>query len=297
MFHPSHHVPDLDDAEEFFAAVFGRSSTRLSTLSPAGPDHSTFTLIADVLFDSIDPRRYVVGGEQRYPSVETAVLRGMGWYVEGIGSLHRSLRDHGFTVLDQLDRVAEGDEPPTAAGSTMPLCFTTPQDTGMRHELLPPIPFPLDPRLAEGWELPAVSDEDPLGVVRCAHHTVLTRDPVRALRLAVDVFGGAVVARGRDEVLGAEVTSVRLADALLRYAVPDDPDAEPAPGGHDVYHSITWEVVDLDRVERHLGAHGVGVAVRTDEVVVTDPATSLGIPWGFVPAGVSGGPTPRRASR
>lgn len=275
-------MPDLGEAEEFFERVFGRPSTRLSTLSPSGPDHSTFTPIADVLFDSIDPRRYVVGGEQRYPSVEAPVLRGMGWYVEGIGSLYLSLRRHGYTVLDQLDRVAEGDEPPTAAGSAMPLCFTTPEEAGLRHELLPAIPFPLDPRTADGWALPEVSDDDPLGIVRCAHHTVLTRDPGRALRLLVDVFGGTVVGRGRDEVLGAEVTSVRLADSVLRHAVPDDPDAQPGTAEQDVYHSLTWQVADLDRVQRHLTAQGVGIAARTDGLIVTDPATSLGIPWGFV---------------
>jgi catechol 2,3-dioxygenase-like lactoylglutathione lyase family enzyme len=290
MYHPSHHVPDLDEAEEFFARVFGRTSARLSTLSaPASPgkelpDYSTFTLIADVLFDCIDPRRYVLAGEQRYASVEQPTLRGMGWYVEGLGSLFRALRSHGFTVVDQLDRVADGDEPPTAAGSPMPLCFTTPKAAGLRHELLPPIPFPLDPRVQEGWQLAPPSDADPLGIVRCAHHTVLTADLARALRLSVDVFGGTVIARGRDEVLGADTTSVRLADSVLRYAVPDagsELRAELEATGEDSYHSLTWQVVDLDRVERHLRAEGVGVAARTDTLLVTEPDSSLGIPWGF----------------
>ena len=113
MYHPSHRVPDLDEAEEFFLRVFGRPSVRLSTLSTRGremPDYSTFTLIADVLFDCIDPRRYVVAGEQRYPDVDQPQLEGMGWYVEGLTSLYRSLRAHGFTVVDQLDRVADGDD-------------------------------------------------------------------------------------------------------------------------------------------------------------------------------------------
>jgi hypothetical protein len=295
MYHPSHRVPDLDEAEEFFLRVFGRQSVRLSTLSTPGramPDYSTFTLIADVLFDCIDPRRYVVAGEQRYPGVDRPTLEGMGWYVEGLGSLYRSLRTQGFTVVDQLDRPAEGDDPPTAAGTQMPLCFTTAQDAGLRHELLPPIPFPLDPRVQEGWALPPPSEDDPLGIVRCAHHTVLTNDLPRALRLSVEVFGGTVVDRRRDEVLGADTTSVRLADAVLRYAVPrgNSPVSDVfASNAEDSYHSITWQVLDLDRVERHLSSVGVGLTARTDDLIVTDPRTSLGIPWGFMTASSVGG--------
>ena len=33
MFHPSHRVPSLDDAEDFYRRVFGRSSTRLSAIA------------------------------------------------------------------------------------------------------------------------------------------------------------------------------------------------------------------------------------------------------------------------
>ena len=291
LYHPSHHVPDLDEAEDFFARVFGRASTRLSALSTPDrslPDYSTFTPIADVLFDCIDPDRYVVAGERRYATVERPVLKAMGWYVEGLTSLHRELCRHGFTVVDQLDRVCESAEPPTAVGSPMPLCFTTPADAGLRHELLPPIPFPLDPRMQEGWELPAVSAQDPLGIVRCAHHTILTSDTDRAVRLTVEVFGGTVVDRGRDEVLGATTTSVRLADAVLRYAVPDPggPLREGIDaGGADSYHSITWQVVDLGRVERHLRTCGVGIAAHDDDLLLTEPDTSLGIPWGFTTRG------------
>ncbi len=289
MYHPSHRVPDLDEAEEFFQRVFGRSSARLSSLSTPErrmPDYSTFTLIGDVLFDCIDPRRYVVAGEQRYPDVDRPQLEGMGWYVDGLESLYRSLRAHGFTVVDQLDRVAEGADPPTAAGAPMPLCFTSAEAAGLRHELLPPIPFPLDPRVQEGWELPAPSADDPLGIVRCAHHTVLTQDIERALRLTVEVMDGTVVGRGRDGVLCAETTSVRVGDAVLRYAVPDEDGSvrEELVGTADTYHSITWQVLDLDRVERHLASAGVGVTTRTDELIVTDAETSLGIPWGFTTA-------------
>ena len=296
LYHPSHHVPDLAEAEAFFSRVFGRSSTRLSVLTGAPPelDYSTFTPIADVLFDSIDPRRYIVAGERRYPDVERPRLKGLGFYVDGIAELYRSLRDHGVTVVDQLDRIAEGDEPPTAAGARMPLCFTVPEGAGLRYELVPQFPFPLDPRLDEGWTLPPVSGDDPLGIVRCAHHSVLTLRPERAQRLVVDVLGGTVVHSGPDEVLGGTATSVHLADAVLRYVVPEQASAAhtallaTAPG--DVYRSIAWQVLALDRTARHLRAVGGDIVVRTDSLIEVDPDTALGVPWRFTTTLVPGDP-------
>lgn len=285
MYHPSLHVPDLAEAEDFFARVFGRPSVRLSTMfgppreGRSVPDHSTFTLIGDVLMDSIDPRRYVIDGWQCYPDVGGGTLRSIGWYTEGVGTLYRSLRARGIVLVDQRDAIAGGEDPPTAVGSEMPLFFTVATDVGLRHELVPAFDFPLDPRCAPGWTMPRPDESDPLGIVGCAHHTVLTSDPSRALRLLVDGFGGAVTAERRDDVLASMVTVVALAGSVIHLAVPEDPSAVSSEA--DRYHSIAWRVEDVDRVERHLRAEGVGIAARTPTVVVADAATALGIPWRF----------------
>src|SRR4029079_1633982 len=85
LFHPSFHVLDLDDAERWYDRVFGLSSTRLST-GPVDPDnrtdYSTFTLIRDVLLDSIDPTRFVKDGLQQYPTVDETQLKALGGGVE-----------------------------------------------------------------------------------------------------------------------------------------------------------------------------------------------------------------------
>jgi hypothetical protein len=304
MYHPSHHVPDLNEAERFFAQVFGRASTPLATMMrEASPrdgyptDYSTFTPIRDVLFDTIDPKRYVVLGAQRYPTVERGHLKAIGWYVEGMQELYDALRARGVRIVTQLDEVATGDEVPTAAGSPMPLFFSSPDDCGLRYEFFPLIPFPLDPRVTtEGWALPPVEADDPLGIVRCSHHTILTTQPGRALGLFVDLLGGTKVHGGRDDVLGLTSTYVHLGDSLLELAVPDAGTFahDDLQGGlpHDTYHSLTWQVVSLERVERHLAACGVGILRRSDEVLVTDPATSLGVPWGFTTRSVPGDPRP-----
>ena len=301
MYHPSHHVPDLGDAERWFEQVFGRPSTSLASMSRnAAPregyptDYSTFTPISDVLFDTIDPKRYVLLGVQRYPTVEQPHLKGFGWYFEGMPELFQALKGKGFQVISQVDERADGDDPPTAAGSKMPLFFSVPEDAGLRYEFFPAIPFPLDPRIAPGWTVPPVSDDDPLGIERCSHHTVLTGRPERALRLVVDVLGGSVVHEGRDEIRDTSSTFVHLADSMLEYAVPDAGSPAHADWSHDdpndTYHSITWKVADLDRAERHLEAQGVRIRGRSDDTIVTDPATSLGVPWGFTTTLTPGDP-------
>ena len=61
-----------------------------------------------------------------------------------------------------------------AGGGAMPIYFTTPESSGLRHEFLPDFPFALDPRNAPGWTLPPVSPDDPVGIERGAYHTLLT---------------------------------------------------------------------------------------------------------------------------
>jgi catechol 2,3-dioxygenase-like lactoylglutathione lyase family enzyme len=292
MYHPSHHVPDLAEAEEWFARVFGRTSTNLASLSRGSPprpgypnDYSTFTPISDVLFDTIDPKRYVLLGVQRYATVERPHLKAFGWYFEGMTELYLELRRQGIRVMSQLDEVADGDEPPTAAGSPMPLYFAFPEDAGLRYEFFPAIPFALDPRVVPGWSVPAATYDDPLGIERCSHHTILTDRPERALKLVVDVLGGEVVHQGRDELRGTSRTSVHLAGSILEYATPDTATTAHADWvtnePDDTYHSITWKVADLQRATRHLEAQGVRIEARSDDTIIADPETSLGIPWGF----------------
>jgi catechol 2,3-dioxygenase-like lactoylglutathione lyase family enzyme len=292
MYHPSHHVLDLSEAERWFELVFGRPSTSLASMrrgSPPRPgypsDYSTFTPIADVLFDTIDPTRYVLLGVQRYPSIEEPHLKGFGWYVDGMAELYRALRAAGIRVVSQLDEVAAADDPPVAAGSSMPLYFSLPEDVGLRYEFIPTIPFAPDPRTAPDWSLPPVSEDDPLGIECCSHHTVLTDRPERALRLVVDVLGGTIFHDGRDEAREWSSLCVRLADSVIEFAAAPDGTAahddwlKDAP--NDTYHAITWKVADLDRASHHLAACGVRVRSRSDHTIVTDPATSLGVPWGF----------------
>ena len=305
MYHPSHRVPDLEEAERFFRVVFGRQSVGLDqaqvrrnaqVTSGYPSDYCAFTLVADVWFDCIDPDRYVIEGRQPYPSVDRPHLNGFGWGVTGIGPLYRELRRQGIRCTDQTDVITVDDEPPTAKFSTSPLFWTLVDDTGLRYEIYPDASIGRsDPRSDPSWTLPPPSEDDPLRIERCSHHTVLTNQPDRARHLVVDILGGTVIHQARNDELGAESTYVSLGDGVLEYAT----DLEAGTPAHadwavraplDTYYTLNWQVQDLGRVADHLEACDVGLRTHTDSLIVTEPAHSLGIPWMFRTAGVPNDP-------
>ena len=121
-----------------------------------------------------------------------------------------------------------------------------------------------------------------------------TNRPERAVKLLRDVLGGTVIHHGRNELMGASSTYVHLAGSTVECAVPDGNTPAHADwqarAPNDTYHSITWQVASLERAERHLAAQGVSIQSRSSDTLITDPETSLGIPWGFSTTLVSGDP-------
>jgi catechol 2,3-dioxygenase-like lactoylglutathione lyase family enzyme len=300
MYHPSFHAPDLDEVEAWFARVFGAKSTNIyetfkgRETGSYPTSYSTFTPMADVLMDTIAPTLYVLNGVQQYASVDKPHLKTIGWFAENSEGVYRSLRAAGIAMVDQYGKPAEGEDAPrSAGGGAMPLYFTVPESAGLRHEVLPDFPFALDHRNAPGWTA-AGAPEGPLGLQRCAFHTLLTDNPQRALHTLVDALGGKVIHEGRDEVTGAAASYVHLADTVLQVAVPDQGTAAyadwTATAPNDTYHSLTFKVADLDRAAEHLKSQGVGILIRTADTLVTDPDSSINVPWGFTTSQVPGDP-------
>ena len=95
-------------------------------------------------------------------------------------------------------------------------------------------------------------------------------------------------------MIGAAASYVHLADTVLQVAVPDQGTAAYADwtttAPNDTYHSLTFQVADLDRAAEHLKSQGVGIRSRTEDTLVTDPETSGNVPWGFTTGLVPGDP-------
>jgi catechol 2,3-dioxygenase-like lactoylglutathione lyase family enzyme len=294
LYHSTHWVPDLPEATRFFRDAFGRDSRLLSEylgsgrreIVPGYPrDYATFTPIAEVQVECVDPSLLVIDGVQPHERVTEPHLGELAWFVDGIEDLWDELRRRNIRGMDQQNLTPEGGAVPRDISST-PIIFTVPDDTGLSYEFCVYMPR-RDPR--GDPPVAAVSADDPLGIERCSHHTILTKHLARALRLVVDVLGGRVVHEGRNDVLATQSTYVALADGILEFAQPLEEgspamDDWQARAPRDTYHSLTWKVKDLAQVADHLNAAGIRLRAHTDLMIVSDPEDSLGIPWGFTTA-------------
>lgn len=217
-------------------------------------------------------------------------LGSLAWFVDGIEDLWQQFHSRDMKTFDLARREPEGDQPPRDPGN-YPIIFTAPSDTGLEYEFA----MYLERRERRGEPpAPAVSPDDPLGIERCAHHTVLADQLARARRLYVDMLGGHVIHEGHNEALGTRSTYIGLADAVIEFAEPLE-DGSPAQqtwqrcAPDDTYYQLTWQVGDIDQVTDHLKSCGVGL-LHSNTVVVTDPADTLGVPWGFTSQLIPGDP-------
>ena len=291
LYHSTHWVPDLKEATDFFGRVFGRESTVLGEYLgtrqrdvPAGfrNDYATFTPIAEVQLECVDPALLVIDGTQVHESVREPSLGALAWFVDGIEDLWSEMRRRNLHGMDQRNQMPQGKGPPLDVSST-PIIFTLPEETGLSYELCVYMPR-RDPR--GDPPVPTVSPTDPLGIECCSHHTVLTDKPDRAQRFLVDVLGGRILHQGPNGLLAAQSSYIALADAVVEVAQPLE-EGSPAMEAWersaplDTYYSLTWKVRDLDGVAQHLEATAVRIETGTDTTIVTDPADGLGIAWGF----------------
>jgi catechol 2,3-dioxygenase-like lactoylglutathione lyase family enzyme len=310
VFHPIHWVSDLQEAGAWLERIFGRPTVSLTELMGDEPhrdgytiDYAIFCFIQDVFFESMDPARLTLGGREsipsrRMPPPSVPRLTHFGWYVEGAEELFAALTEAGLHCQSQL---GEPITEPSRAGKTdFVSYYAMPEEVGLAYQLHEnPAGKPRaylfgDPRLEPGWTVPPVSAEDPLGVERCSHHTVLTTQPDRALRLVVDLLGGKIIHEGENELLQTRSTFVALGDGVFEYAVPSSNSASMASAladaPDDLYYSLAWKVQDLERAQAHLLRQGVRTMMSDDQTIITDPATSLGVPWTFTATLTPGDP-------
>lgn len=299
--HPIFWVDDLDDAASWFERVFGVPTTTTRQLmhyveerEGYGLDYGIFHLVQDTFIESIDPDRLVIGGTTSFPlrgipPIATPMLGHFGWYLDDASALFATLQERGMQCQNQVGEITS--EMAFGGKVGYPSFYVLREDAGLAYQFVECWPGEEnaartgDARLAPGWKLTPPPEEDDLGIEFCSHHTVVTQRPERVLTLFVDVLGGRVLHEGPNDVLGSHSTYVALGDGVFECAVPAAGGLTVAgalnPEPYDSYHSMTFLVRELERAEAHLQRQGVRVARRTDTAIVTDPATSYGVPWGF----------------
>lgn len=319
MFHPTFLTSDRRKAAEWIERVFRRTGVyqgefmkELGAESAYPADYSFYVWFSDVWFDVIQPDLYQLPSGAGGLQSPLDRLSELGWHASDAAAVYLSAKRQGVRVLDQRGLEVTADTLPKGTSLVDPdvvLVWLDPRDVGLGvevAEMSPPFrefnSRSLFPRFRKDWVHPSPSAEDPLGLVRGSHHTVLTRNIERSLRGTVDVLGGKIFHRAENRWLSTQSTFVFLADSVIEYAeIPDDGHAlasewEFAPSTligqqqQDIYYAITFLVTDLEKSAVHLQQEGIGLAYRSANLIVTDPRDCLGMRWGFSSALMPGDP-------
>jgi len=301
LWHPSFKATDLVATEKFFKDVFSRDSLPVEMCLPpkeAAPtyprDYAILTMIQEVMFDSVDPKKYVVEGRQTYEDVSCSHLYCLGWATSGTDEIYKACIANGIRSTDQANRLGNSKEAPALGFSKEPCFFTLPETTGLRYQIMEiKATGSPDPRTTPGWKLPPVSESDPLGIEFCSHHTILTKDPTKGLNFMVGILKGKIIHRARNQLLETDSVYVSLGDGVYELATPTRAGSFAAEdvewnAPFDTYHALTWKVRELGKVEKHLAAKKVRILFRDQNTIITNPEDSIGIPWGFTDRLVSG---------
>jgi catechol 2,3-dioxygenase-like lactoylglutathione lyase family enzyme len=299
LFHTTQLVDDLEKTRDWYERVFGRPGFRwedsldVSTLDPNYPiNYSFFAFIADFPHHFLCPSMHATGnlaGQTRFVGVAEGMI-GMGWYSDDAVSMIAQLAALGFRSHKQDGSLITPDNHPYSSFSkNVVVGFTMPEDAGARYEIASPIKktglraAEVDPRLQPDWAGPKHDPKDPLHLLRSSHHTFITNDLDRALRVHVAGLGGRVIHEAWNTELEARSTFVALADAVIEFAVPEvsSPYLKRVQGGLDLQYSITLVSADLDAVNTHTNREGCSPRVAPTGEIVIDAANAYGLEWRF----------------
>ena len=246
--------------------------------------------------DTIQPTLYVLNGVQQYASVDKPHLKTIGWFDDNPEAVYRALRGAGVAMVDQFGKPAEGEERAavgrravrcrsTSPPRSRPGCGTSSCPTSRSRSTTATRPAGRCRRPREGparpraVRLPHAAHRQPAAGAahagRRARRHRLPRGPRRG-------------DRRRRQLRGPRPTRCCRSRCPTRAPPPTPTGPRTAP--NDTYHSLTFKVADLDRAAEHLKSQGVGIRSRTEDFLVTDPDTSINVPWGFTTHLVPGDP-------
>jgi catechol 2,3-dioxygenase-like lactoylglutathione lyase family enzyme len=235
----------------------------------------------------------------------------LAWYVTGVDRLADRLRDSNARFAEDPDpRVAYASfTTGKSATRAVPRHGPIPLPPGYRHqypehwesgvvythfrdthgmlEFCEPSSYHAMPPRTPDDDMTVRGKDDPLGIEKSSHHTIVVRDARTARDFWVEGLGAVALREGHNATLGARSAWVRAGagdGTILELAEPVSVGpamADLEACGLPILHSVTFKVSSLDRVRDHLA--GLCFQVESDDgsTLVTDPASSAGARFGF----------------
>jgi catechol 2,3-dioxygenase-like lactoylglutathione lyase family enzyme len=288
LYHIIHMTGDLPALEAWYDDVFSVRRGFLDHHYMEGEKRdASLVVLGDAVIETLAPAFRVEGWDAmplgRFYRRFGNHWHSIAWYTDGpedTGDIWQRCQDNGIRVYGM------GGVPATERPPADEQIMTHPRDTVAQLEFMW-LPSAnkggRDPRFHADFDPNWWATNHPLGLQRLAYTTILTRDRNRARYVYVDVLGGTLLYENVSELTGTansyvlmgEGTIVEIATPVRRGTIA----AEDHTANGDIHHAAAFKVVDLDQAERYLAAKGIKVTERDSSTLLTDPATTHGVPF------------------
>ncbi|HUZ09166.1 MAG TPA: hypothetical protein VMU76_03265 [Acidimicrobiales bacterium] len=286
FFHLMLMVDDIDDAGQFFDALFSPVTYMQKSWSDLDKRWASLNRIGDdfvleLMEASKDP------ADQGAPLPKFANrfgqhLHSFAWLVDApdLRPLFDDLQAAGVRIAKPGGGLFQGE-----VVDLPDVIFTHPKDTFGQMEFMARAPegHVRDPLFKTGWSSAFWRDEHPLGILRLSHMTNVVRDLDRPLSLFTGPLHGNLFHRSTTETVEHAFVMVGT-DTVIELARPTTPGSalgrDLADHG-EIPHGLTFLVRDLDSAERHVEKLGVRVSERRAGSLVLDPRDTFNAVVGF----------------
>lgn len=292
IFHLIHMTGDLPALEAWYDDVF---SVRRGWL-----DHhylewerrdASLVALADVIIEPLAPSFRDNDWEEfplgRFYNRFGNHWHSIAWYCDDVVPYWEKLRANNIRILGTAGSTS--DTPP-APSSTL---FTHPRDTIAQLEIQGPLEmFDSDPRVQADYDPLWWLTNHPLGLYGLSYTTLLAKDLDRAKHVFVDVLGGSLLEESESDLTGTSDVYVRVGESVVQLSRPvrsgTIADADMESNG-EIHHAACFRVADLDKTEEYLASKGIKTADRDDHTILSDPATTHGVPFRWTTRVIPGG--------
>lgn len=288
LFHHTAVMGSIDEARDLLTRLFARP------IRDGGYRQgrwALFSRVGDALVEIMVPDEPAVG-MRRFVERFGDHWHSLGWYVRNVDALADRLLSEGAGLVDHTwNPLLEGPVPRRVVDSGWWSAVTWSQlhaERGIHglHEFCEP----LEKHDLARWMGAEPLADDPLTIVGTSHVTTVVGDAEAAARFWVEVMGGRFRGITESPALGtcSSWVSVGADDpcddgVLMEFTEPiaDGPARDDLERSRvSILHLTTFRVSDLNCVRAHLAYQGYSSEVDSDDLVVTDPATT-GIRVGF----------------
>ncbi|SNT36574.1 VOC family protein [Rhodococcoides kyotonense] len=292
IFHLIHMTGDLPALEAWYDDVF---SVRRGWMDNNYLDwerrDASLVALADVVIEPLAPAfresdwaDYPLG---RFYNRFGNHWHSIAWYCDDALPYWHLLRENNIRILGTAG--ASADEPPSADATL----FTHPRDTIAQLEIEPPRDFAnLDPRRRSDYDPMWWVTNHPLGLYGLSYTTVLTKDLERGKHIFVDILGGELLEVSSSALTGTDDVYVAVGESVVQLSSPTTEDtiaSRDMTANGEIHHAACFRVADLDKAEVYLASKGIKTSSRDHETILSDPATTHGVPFRWTTRLIPGG--------